>query len=675
MKMLMLNLTQKAGKNRTGKQQYRCKECLVVFVDPKTRKITKSKRKKTKRTAEDYRFFDPNILCCPSCGNKDVVKNGSDKGKTRYKCNPCQRCFVDPRYRKQFGYTNALEDNPDVSCYNCGKRNFRYGRKHTVNGQERRDFQCLECNKSFIHPKYKFQQDIICRFCSSSRCVKAGFLAASRKQRYSCYDCKKSFTIGALKEASSTNLPLSDDVWDARSLGVKIPPTRSATKFVFTKIYQLWLKNLAKKLVKFLSSNKSYSTISHHIVTINQFSEFLLENYPEINSMEEINRDIVLDFVSWINSRDISTTTLVERISKLKIFIEHGNINGWFKTSRYLIMQEDYPRKPKSLPRYIPNHVLAQLNQHLDNLPDPVMRMVLVLQECGMRYTEMATLSFNCIDCDAKGNWLIKFTRHKMSTEDILPISKELANVIQEQQSYLKDYFGSKNKYLFTAGEVGYHAKGQGFIPSKNKVMNGQNFCIYLNNLARKFNIAKANGELWHFESHQFRHTVGTQMINNGVPQHIVQRYLGHESPTMTMTYAHIHDETLRQEIAKFYDTKVIDITGQAILPELEADEKDTDLEWFTKKIAAVALPNGYCARPKILGDCDIPGDIGCYICPYFRTNKNFLEVHREQLERVEKVLEKAQKYNWQLPILKNKPIKENLELIITALEGNNNEQ
>jgi integrase len=33
-------------------------------------------------------------------------------------------------------------------------------------------------------------------------------------------------------------------------------------------------------------------------------------------------------------------------------------------------------------------------------------------------------------------------------------------------------------------------------------------------------------------------------MINNGVPQHIVQRYLGHESPQMTAVYAHIHDST-----------------------------------------------------------------------------------------------------------------------------------
>ncbi|MEN8447229.1 MAG: tyrosine-type recombinase/integrase [Cyanobacteria bacterium J06555_13] len=32
------------------------------------------------------------------------------------------------------------------------------------------------------------------------------------------------------------------------------------------------------------------------------------------------------------------------------------------------------------------------------------------------------------------------------------------------------------------------------------------------------------SGKLWHFQTHQFRHTLGTRMINNGVPRHIIQR-------------------------------------------------------------------------------------------------------------------------------------------------------
>ncbi len=56
-------------------------------------------------------------------------------------------------------------------------------------------------------------------------------------------------------------------------------------------------------------------------------------------------------------------------------------------------------------------------------------------------------------------------------------------------------------------------------------------------------------------------------------------------------------------------------------------------------------------------------------MCPHFCTNKAFISVHKDQLERINEVLAKAYKYNWQLPIKKNEPIKQNLELIIATLE------
>ena len=52
--------------------------------------------------------------------------------------------------------------------------------------------------------------------------------------------------------------------------------------------------------------------------------------------------------------------------------------------------------------------------------------------------------------------------------------------------------------------------------------------------------------------AHQFRHTVGTRMINNQVPLDLVQRMLDHGSPEMTARYATIKDQTLRREWERF---------------------------------------------------------------------------------------------------------------------------
>jgi hypothetical protein len=92
-------------------------------------------------------------------------------------------------------------------------------------------------------------------------------------------------------------------------------------------------------------------------------------------------------------------------------------------------------------------------------------------------------------------------------------------------------------------------------------------------------------------------------------------------------------------------------------------------LEWFKKTVQARALEHGYCARPKLLGDCDIPGFDGCYNCPHWRTNKNFLPVLKDTLERTDNVLNKARNCGWELQVKKNEPVKANLEKVIKSLE------
>jgi integrase len=50
-----------------------------------------------------------------------------------------------------------------------------------------------------------------------------------------------------------------------------------------------------------------------------------------------------------------------------------------------------------------------------------------------------------------------------------------------------------------------------------------------------------------HLTPHQWRHTLGTILINRDVPQHVVQKILDHDSPQMTAHYARLSDKTVRE--------------------------------------------------------------------------------------------------------------------------------
>ena len=52
--------------------------------------------------------------------------------------------------------------------------------------------------------------------------------------------------------------------------------------------------------------------------------------------------------------------------------------------------------------------------------------------------------------------------------------------------------------------------------------------------------------------THQFRHTAATNLINAGVPLHVVMRYFGHVSPDMTLHYAVTSAQTMEEEFLRY---------------------------------------------------------------------------------------------------------------------------
>lgn len=159
--------------------------------------------------------------------------------------------------------------------------------------------------------------------------------------------------------------------------------------------------------------------------------------------------------------------------------------------------------------------------------------------------------------------------------------------------------------------------------------------------------------------------TVATRMVNEGVPLPVIQKFLGHKSPEMTMTYAHIHDKTMRAVIDKFHG-KVVNISGEAIVTNLSLDNNQ-DLQWMRRNVLAQALPNGSCARPIIKGAC--PHANACLTCNDFRTTIEFLDQHKEQHKHCTEIIVQARAQGWQRQVEMNEQVLQNLEKIIDSLE------
>jgi integrase len=443
------------------------------------------------------------------------------------------------------------------------------------------------------------------------------------------------------------------DVWDLQRMAVPISLSLSNVTLSFHRIRQPWLRKPVKAYIRYCLTICAEGTCRTRLQSLTCFSEFLMQERPK-GTAKAITRKLLLEYLSYLPAR-VCVSVRKSHLLNLRNFLETAARERWLPIApERMIFDDEIPRPPKAQPRYLPAAVRDQLNSHLGSLKAPWMQMILILQECGMRISELLQLPLDCLTQDARGTFYLRFMQGKMKREHTIPVSQEIARLIQEQQQVVRAT--ERSTALL-------------FPNAKGGVSKQQSFAQQINRLAYDHQVRDATGKLFRFQSHQFRHTVGTRMINLGVPHHFIQRYLGHLGPEMTNRYAHIHDSTMREKLSEYLQGTLVDVTGKAV-PEGPLDT--SDLRWFTRNVMAQALPNGYCAIPVVAGPCPHPN--ACLSCAHFRTDASFLDVHKAELRDTERVITKANANGWTRQIEMNERKRNNLVNIVTSLERANHD-
>ncbi|MCG5216514.1 tyrosine-type recombinase/integrase [Streptosporangium sp. KLBMP 9127] len=111
----------------------------------------------------------------------------------------------------------------------------------------------------------------------------------------------------------------------------------------------------------------------------------------------------------------------------------------------------------------------------------------------------------------------------------------------------------------------------------------------------KRCDIRDEYGQPVHLTAHQWRHTLGTRLINRDVPQEVVRRILDHDSHEMTVRYAQLSDTTIRRH---WEAARKVDINGEAVT--LDPDGPLAEAAWAKQRVgrATQALPTATAASP-----------------------------------------------------------------------------
>lgn len=173
--------------------------------------------------------------------------------------------------------------------------------------------------------------------------------------------------------------------------------------------------------------------------------------------------------------------------------------------------------------------------------------------------------------------------------------------------------------------------------------INDLRFRDWYKSFIKRNNITDIDGNLYRLNNHQFRRTLGTDMLSKGVNINVIQEVLGHSDPATTKRfYADVKDKDRAEVFAH------IGIIGNINQLEKSHFNNETERVWFNEnKDTKAALCDGYCTKPIVNGEiCDrLLKRQKCYTCSRYITTPEYLEFHKQHLAELEFQVEQGEIY------------------------------
>ena len=422
----------------------------------------------------------------------------------------------------------------------------------------------------------------------------------------------------------------------------------------------------------FKALNSLYKEVNSYFYRFIQFAE--LRNISSLKGLTNVDVEI---YISYLH------TTISEKTGKPMGYQSQKKCLDYFKSViRWcqLHRPDDVPiteiftgneytgvnRKLKI--DFIPGDVVAQINEALKTEENPYLKYgIIILQSTGMRIGDLLKLRIDCIKPHPISGYTIEWVQHKgRKNKAPMPVRSECVFAIEkliEITKDLRDEADEKDKDVLMIWRVPLGKEA-------GKVMNLNPVCF--NKWFKKFikdnDIKDANGDYYHLTSHQFRRTLGTDMLSKGTNINVIQQVLGHTDASVTKRfYADVKDKE-RAEVFKS-----VGVIGNINQIQSSAFDNVSEFEWFkaNKDRCVAGLCDGYCTKPVTEGNiCPrLLKRQKCYTCSRYITTPEYLDAHKRHLANLEKQLEEGVIYGEHyaehfIPTI------EVLKVIIERLEG-----
>ncbi len=558
--------------------------------------------------------------------NSTLLVNWKLEYKGEYSCPHCYRGQL-----KKYRYQSKATCKLDLNCELCGKKTCLTNQVPIYIYNYVPNIECPNpmCNiighdgqKGWIYKiNTKRSSNCKCRFC---------------KITFDVLNKHPSSWMGSQIESRLFSFSFYEDTWDLRHFYNN--PNNKALNF--QKINPQWYRTEVKRYLYYLLKQNRFScsdSISQILTCLKQFGKII--ERKNVKNKHYIDRNTIICFLNSCKNNNSRTNN--RKLCKLKDFFE------WLELEeKYLIRTRDLLKVRKNDADWLDEVTRKSIKQHLNKIPAPIARHYLVQAYTAARPGDMCRLAFDCLIED-NGRWYINFFQQKTQRWHRIFAAREIREVIEKQQHWIRETFGTNYRYLFCHFKnirVADYPKFTSIkflckTPSakRNPMVN------VIRILIDQENILDANGQKPHFIGKITRHS-RLQEIRAKYGMEAAQLYADHRySDTTFQHYAPPTREQVAEVDLPFQ--KLLMNPGNKFLPWQSLPEsllKNPKSHELDLEIAPRLVVYGHCTlNPKT--PCPVNLFPKCYGCSSFRPSTGKLSLYERQYKGEQQRLAEAE--------------------------------
>lgn len=222
-------------------------------------------------------------------------------------------------------------------------------------------------------------------------------------------------------------------------------------------------------------------------------------------SPEQITSDEVKHWlIKTANERNWSASTVQQTMMGLKFF--YGQVLG----KKDFLQTIPLPKRPQKIPLLLNQHEVYKILHATRNIKN--LALLSLCYGCGLRVSELVAVTQEQVDSKRS---ILRVIQGKGKKDRHIPVSKSLLNLLRHYWKVVHP-----KHFLFCSGT---HIRPLG-ISSAQKIFTRAKHQAGINK---------------HGGIHSLRHAYASHQLEQGLPIHHLQKYLGHSDIKQTMRYLH----------------------------------------------------------------------------------------------------------------------------------------